>query len=176
MVMDISLWLLLFIVGINDAKEHRIPNYLLGLIVLLVTLKLTVLKGDVDTFLLHLLSMSMFFSIALLFHFCGWMAPGDVKLLAIVGFIFGFNDLLNLVFCIGVSSVFIGCMYWVLNKIIIFNKEISIDGFFRALLCFSAKPYRSFIVCDLKDNRLVMPFAPVVVCGVALAQYLHFSF
>lgn len=156
------------IVGVYDARQHRIPNFLLGLLMLAGVIQTLVLDQTFDLFVGQIGAMLMVFLLALVCHMAGWMAPGDVKLLAVIGFLTGFGHLADTFFYIGVSAIFIGVMYGMLNYLLLFKESVSVVG------------VRVYLIGLRRENsrkpELVMPFAPVVVVGVALAQYAQAYF
>lgn len=63
-----------------------------------------------------LISFLIYFFIFLFFYFLGWMGAGDVKLGAVVAFLFGLNDF----FLVWVFSVFFALMYSCLESLTYF--------------------------------------------------------
>lgn len=172
--MNVFLWFFLFLIGVYDAREHRIPNILLVTIFLSEIFSIFLLDEFLDEELFYrLLIMLVVFISSLSCYLMGWMAPGDVKLISVVGFVVGADYLVDTIFWIGFFSVFIGLMYWAFNQLESNKQPFSINLFFNNLcqLKLRSRSNRLSDVCCLA----VMPFAPVVVCGVALAQYMHFS-
>lgn len=171
--MNICIWGLLITVGVYDARQHRIPNVLLGLLMLAGVIQTLLLDQTFDLFVGQIGAMLMVFVLALMCHIAGWMAPGDVKLLAVIGFLTGFGHLADTFFYIGVSAIFIGVMYGMLNYLLLFKESVSVVG----VRVYLMQPIHSRLRRESsRKPELVMPFAPVVVVGVALAQYAQAYF
>ncbi|MCG6267690.1 prepilin peptidase [Vibrio furnissii] len=171
--MNICIWGLLITVGVYDARQHRIPNVLLGLLMLAGVIQTLLLDQTFDLFVGQIGAMLMVFVLALMCHMAGWMAPGDVKLLAVIGFLTGFGHLADTFFYIGVSAIFIGVMYGMLNYLLLFKESVSVVG----VRVYLMGPIHSRLRRESsRKPELVMPFAPVVVVGVALAQYAQAYF
>ncbi|MFS1865900.1 prepilin peptidase [Vibrio breoganii] len=158
-------WSIFIIIAIYDLREHRIPNFLLFW---LVGFQL----GDVlvhDSALLSnfLLGFISFFLIGLALYLVRAMSPGDVKLLGVVGFYIGFD---------GSASFF----YYLLIASGVVATFCLLDNHSNG---------RPSMLCTLIGNtglikkssyemwhirygyKLVMPFAPSVVIGLALFYY-----
>ncbi|MDW6002357.1 A24 family peptidase [Vibrio mangrovi] len=167
--MSFIIWLILFVIAVCDAKEHRIPNKLVVLLVLSGALYQWSFSSGWADWGLDLCAGALLFSIGLGFYFLRFMSPGDVKLLAGVGVYLGWGNLLHGVFWIGVSSVLIGLMYLALPpSSVTWHSEqhhhassVMGDGVFvhRYGLHTHGKSF--------------MPFAPVVVVGLALHHHFY---
>lgn len=169
------LWILIFTIGVYDASQHRIPNVLIIGIFAFYSIELI----SQDDYISDLIDSSgaavLVFCLALFCHVMGWMAPGDVKLLSAIGFLSGFGDLTTNFFWIGIATTLIGGMYWFVNHLRIHMKPISLTSMFK-LLCYSPLSFQNSSQINssiYKTQDSVMPFAPVVVCGLALAQYFN---
>ncbi|MGI2882004.1 prepilin peptidase [Vibrio furnissii] len=176
--MSLIIWTMLFVIGVYDARQHRIPNYLLALLMLAGAIQTVLIDQAFGLFVGQIGAMLMVFVLALLCHMAGWMAPGDVKLLAVVGFLTGFVHLADTFFYIGISAIFIGVMYGVLNYLLIHKEVVSIGGIWSQVHL--SGPLRTKLNRESlkrpKGSDLVMPLAPVIVVGVALAQYAQAYF
>lgn len=173
--MNSFLWLVFFIIGVCDARQHRIPNYLVCMVFIFTSAELLIIQHSLSNFSSSILASVLVFVIALLCHLSGWMAPGDVKLLSAVGFCIGFNNLLESFFWIGISTVFIGVMYWMVNYLLVYRKILSLRlviDFITALINFRYST-RNQSDLNLHQYELVMPFAPVVIIGLALSNYAN---
>ncbi|MEZ8823564.1 prepilin peptidase [Vibrio amylolyticus] len=170
--MEYLIWAGLLAVATTDARENRIPNLAL-LYLLIVTLIHHSLSADplalVGTSLLAGLIM---FVISLIMHIAGAMAPGDVKLLGVVGFIVGWGQLLSTTFWIAISTVLVGGLYGAIRFAeepetlqLMAKKYTMIFAYGKG-----AKPAVSAITKERSD-MLRMPFAPVVVIGLAMQNY-----
>lgn len=169
--MNIYLWALLFLIGVYDAREHRIPNVLLCLMLFLGTFDYFLMTDSFSIFFQQLIMMAIIFILSLCFYVVGGMAPGDVKLLAVTGFVLNSDHVISIFFWIGVAAVVIGLMYRSLNKL-----RLERDSrVLKISKIESIKNYPNLRTSCIAESALVMPFAPVVVCGVALAQYANYS-
>lgn len=176
--MSLIVWTMLFVVGVYDARQHRIPNYLLALLILAGSIQTVLVNESYGLFAGQVGAMVMVFFLALLCNLAGWMAPGDVKLLAVVGFLTGFGHLADTFLYIGLSAVFIGVMYGILNYLLQYKSALS-AGDIVSKVHLSGPLHAKLSRKSLKrpkGNDLVMPLAPVIVVGVALAQYAQSSF
>lgn len=176
--MSLIVWTMLFVVGVYDARQHRIPNYLLALLMLAGSIQIALGSESHSLFVSHVGAMVLVFVLALLCNLAGWMAPGDVKLLAVVGFLTGFGHLADTFLFIGLSAVFIGVMYGVLNYSLQYKSALSAGDILSKVYLFGMlHPKLSRKSLKRSDGKqLVMPLAPVIVVGVALAQYAQSSF
>ncbi|WP_425666421.1 A24 family peptidase [Vibrio tubiashii] len=169
--MDVLVWVVLFAVAVSDAKEHRIPNTFLLTIIAIVFINNAFVVGDFSLLAWSLFSSITCFICALILYLLKVMAPGDVKLMGVVGFWLGSEHTLNAVFWIAVSSVMIGLLYALQRmaqspeqtKVLI--KKYSIFALYGVSSTKALGEKRSM------EEHYRMPFAPVVVVGVAMSQY-----
>ncbi|WP_375752961.1 prepilin peptidase [Vibrio sp. HN007] len=159
--MSLITWSILFLIALYDLKENRIPNYCLLILVVLY-----VVDGFVNPIPLNetgmniVASFAMFGSCLILF-FLGVMAPGDVKLMGVLGYWIGWGNLLDVSFYILIASGVLGLLF-------ILGDVVNPASKYRNLLLFLDKEGRKEFFS--KDN-LRMPFAPSVFLGIALHQY-----
>lgn len=179
--MIISIWVLLLIIGVSDAREYRIPNYLI-LLLLAIGILFTVLGSPDDQYLSalapRLLGLFVGFIIGLVFYVKKIMAAGDVKLLAVMVFFVGYGELIEFVKYVSFACCFIGVMYLLNNRLVI-KRELSTHdieepkihmlsgSFLRQLYKFK---------CSLTSNQELtyMPLAPVLIIGLAMYQYFQY--
>lgn len=156
--MNIFLWLIVIIIGVFDARECRIPNYLL-VILLIFTVIFLILdafnENNYVNLVKHIYGFLACFAVGLIFYSLKIVAAGDVKLVAIVGFILGHIAILYWVKYLFLSTFLVGLMYWSLNRL--HSSSLGI------------------INRQVKENRntVYMPFAPVMI--IALAMYEYFQ-
>ncbi|KOO12609.1 hypothetical protein AKJ18_23045, partial [Vibrio xuii] len=108
------------------------------------------------------------------------MAAGDVKLIAVLGFLLGLEPLTDYLFYTCVSTVFVGSMYWALNKLP--SNLGSFTGYKNrgdfSLLSVSAAAYVSGEkikhTVTTQQGLTYMPFAPVLIIGLAMYQYFSY--
>ena len=119
-VSSICIWTILCLIGVSDAREHRIPNKLLLALILITTLGVVLnpmLTDWFEVFSDKATGFVLCFTVGLLLYLMRVMAAGDVKLIAVLGFILGLEPIPEYVFYVCLSIVFIGPMYWALNKL-----------------------------------------------------------
>jgi prepilin peptidase CpaA len=160
------IWLILFMIAVTDAREHRIPNVLV--LLLIGTAILYQWHQSPEWLaLLHSVGAGVgLFLIGFIFYLLRAMAPGDVKLLAGVGIFLGWGQLACGGAWIGVSCLFIGGMYLLLSHVQQFQP------FSQFVAPFKVRSEQS-ISCDRHQSygSYRMPFAPVVVIGLALHSF-----
>ncbi|MEI8633723.1 A24 family peptidase [Vibrio sp. PP-XX7] len=111
----------------------------------------------------------MLFALGFVFYLLRAMSPGDVKLLAGTGVYLGWEGLSQGIFWIAISGVIVGMMYGVLSRhqpVHPLSEMVSLDSTDRRK---SVPDKRSSGLQT--QNKLQMPFAPVVVIGLALHSY-----
>ncbi|MCE0494312.1 A24 family peptidase [Vibrio salinus] len=173
---------MLLLIGVFDLREHRIPNLCVFiLLVLAVSLKLDGMYRDNSVSLWwDFFSGCLFFAFGLVLFLMGAMAPGDVKLLGVVGFFLGWNEALNGAFYLSVAMLIIGVFYYfyfraqtchpsVLSMVKDYFSHAEISVLSVGVLLRQCNRVR----LGQSDKNIInrMPFAPVVVLGVTLFQY-----
>jgi len=169
--MDIIIWMVLFAVAVSDAKEHKIPNYLLLVIFVLVTADIILIDKDFSLLFYSLTTGITCFIVALLLYFLKVMAPGDVKLLGVVGFWVGSEHILGSMYWIAVSSVIVGLFYAVLRLADSPDQLRAKINKYSMLAQFGASGTKVLQAPKKMEQHYRMPFAPVVVIGLALHFY-----
>ncbi|WP_417212516.1 prepilin peptidase [Acinetobacter venetianus] len=156
----LPVWGLLFIIGVFDAREHRIPNKLILILLFFLSIS-SLYNGDFNLFnnslTDSLIAFSLFLFGGLILYFFNFMAAGDVKLLGCIGFLLGTGSLLNFTFWLGSVTVVVGTAYLLLNKQLIANISITSMS--------SESGERVF------KNVSHMPFAPILVISLAMSTY-----
>ena len=169
MLLNLLIWSMLFIIGIKDAEKHRIPNKLLFILICLIILEWVAINPSLAILQEKALGGILMFAIGLLLFFLKAMAPGDVKLLAVVGFLVGLPQLQSVGYWIILSAGVVGVFYALYysiesprfgNKGVKSSQKLSIQQ--EALMLAT----RNTVM-----KKTVMPFAPAVVIGLALHQY-----
>lgn len=169
--MGIVIWIVLFVVAVSDAKEHRIPNALLLLIVFVSFIDKTFVVQDYNFLFWSFVSGITCFIAALCLYFLKVMAPGDVKLLGVVGFWLGSEHIFGAVYWIAISSVVIGFFYALLRLAESPNQFKSLISKYSLYAMYGAAGSKAITGPKGVSGRYQMPFAPVVVVGVALYFY-----
>ena len=112
MLFNLSIWSILLMIGIKDAEKNRIPNKLLFILIFLIVIEWVVITPSSIVVLQEkALGFVVMFAIGLLLFFLKAMAPGDVKLLAVVGFLIGLPQLQSVGYWIIISSGIVGVFY-----------------------------------------------------------------
>lgn len=177
--MPIVFWILLIVIGVFDAREYRIPNSLLLILlvissVLLVVQPLNSSSGeDVAT---HLYGFIIAFVVGLIFYSLKFVAAGDVKLVAVIGFILGHSAVLIWAKYFAFSCCFIGIMYWLLNRLqiqSIYSKSSKEQG--KSNIVNYLWIEGGLIKNDFRQKRNItyMPFAPALIIALAMYQYFQ---
>lgn len=169
--MDLVIWLILVIIAISDAKKYRIPNSYLLVLIAVVLINKFVEADSYQVILYDLLAGGAFFFGSLALFFLRAIAPGDVKLLGAVGFWLGWGNLMSAVVWLAVSTVVVGVFYTL-------SQFASSGGDIRSSVLLMTAPKKSDNETGLTHQQLeclsqkvVMPFAPVIVIGLALNSY-----
>ena len=169
MLLNLSIWSMLFMIGIKDTEKHRIPNKLLLILIFLVVIEWAAMNSSLIVLQEKLLGFVIMFVIGLLLFFLKAMAPGDVKLLAVVGFLVGLSQLQSVSYWITLSAGIVGVFYAFYysiesprfgNRVKKNTNKLTIQQ--EALMLAT----RNTVI-----KKTVMPFAPAVVIGLALHQY-----
>ena len=153
----ISIWVILLLISFYDLSENRIPNKLLVLLLIcgfFYGFQEVGLKEQA-------LGLLLYFSSGLILYFIKVMSAGDVKLLGVIGMIFGASSIVDVGYYILMASGLIGTMYLFLFKV----NTIEFQG-----CSLSVNPLNKQIHARYKE-KITMPFAPSVVIGLAMYSY-----
>lgn len=170
--MGLLVWIVLFTVAVSDAREHRIPNKGLLAILLLSLIDKALLLSNFSLLFWSVATGLACFICALVLYFLKVMAAGDVKLLGVVGFWLGPAHIYQAVFWIAISSVVVGLFYVLLRVAQAPDNTKSMLSKYSLLAMYGAsdtKPVGSKEIAQRERYR--MPFAPVVVLGIAVYFY-----
>ncbi len=183
--MHVSVWVVLIIIGVFDAREYRIPNiFVLFLLLLCVYFSVvnSINLNDFSSLEQGALGFVCALATTLPMHLIKVMAAGDVKLVAVLGFAVGYGNLSSFFEFTVYSSLFIGVMYLLLNNVENFRLDTVSEkegvksirtpfGFYYGLL---ERLY--FIKHNFahKKNISYMPFAPILVVGLAMYEYFEY--
>ena len=168
MVTYYLIWLGLITIAVFDAREHRIPNYALVYVLLAAILHKLVSATPIPLLIEAFIGALFMFGFSFIFFMLRAMAPGDVKLLGVVGFVVGWNHLLDTAFWIAISTVIVGSFYAAYR--LAERPELAQMTIFKYSVIASGKG-RALISNGVRVNKLRMPFALIVVIGLALNQY-----
>tara|TARA_Y100000588_G_scaffold335144_1_gene375132 strand:+ start:1436 stop:1915 length:480 start_codon:yes stop_codon:yes gene_type:complete len=153
----ISIWVILLLISFYDLSENRIPNKLLVLLLIF-----GFFYGFQEVGLKEqALGLLLYFSSGLILYFIKVMSAGDVKLLGVIGMIFGASSIVDVGYYILMASGLIGTMYLFLFKV----NTLEFQG-----CSLSVNPLNKQIHARYKE-KITMPFAPSVVTGLAMYSY-----
>ncbi|NAW59250.1 MULTISPECIES: A24 family peptidase [unclassified Vibrio] len=161
MFIDYVFWSVLLVIGVSDAQKHRIPNKLV--LTLLLVVIVSIAADPAGPLLDHLSGFFIAFTVCLLLYITRVMAAGDVKLLAVVGLWVGVSQLADTAIWIVLAGGMVGVFYLAL-----FLAE-SRGTLYQNVVGYvyqKATP-------GSQKTRLVIPFAPVIVIGLALQSYIY---
>ncbi|MDF2154434.1 A24 family peptidase [Vibrio sp. CAU 1672] len=162
MIIDIAIWSLLIAIGVSDAQRHRIPNQMVVLLlVLVVTAVATISPADWSE---HAYGGIVTFGIGLGLYAIGAMAGGDVKLLAVIGAWLGLEKMGEAVVCIILAGGVVGAFYLALFTI---HSGYSVSHQAKGYCLDKVTPNFG------RKSKMVIPFAPVIVIGLAYYSYTH---
>ncbi|MEZ9862745.1 prepilin peptidase [Vibrio breoganii] len=171
-------WIGFFVIAIFDARENRIPNSLL--LILIVTRLLEIfLRLDFGLLLDSLVPALSMFGIGFVFFILRAMSPGDVKLLFVVGFVSGVTDVVAMSVYIllagGLQSLFY-FLHYRANRLEIRPRANVFKRLLdRVMMLDLSIRDKSFLVNKKERyaDKLVMPFAPSIVTGMAMFYYFN---
>ncbi|MEZ9834064.1 prepilin peptidase [Vibrio breoganii] len=166
---QIIFWSILFLISISDLKEHKIPNVLLVLLITYQTLNLVISDTSILNFVLGAICM---FMASLGLFFVRAMSPGDVKLLGVIGYCVGLDNLLGSAIWITLSAGLVGSVFMIYNfSFLGISNPVTLFGEPKLFTRINhgggeTNPWRY-------GNKLTMPFAPSVTIGLALFYYFN---
>jgi prepilin peptidase CpaA len=164
-------WVILVAIAVSDARKYRIPNQYLLLLLASTFVEKVIYIDDLILLLGDLSAGMLFFIFGLLLYFLKAIAPGDVKLLGVVGFWLGWDKMWDATLWISLSTVLIGVFY-TLAHTASSSGSIKQELFrYTAFLPFGRSAFSTQAKKTLVSDHIVMPFAPVVVIGLALNSY-----
>jgi prepilin peptidase CpaA len=168
-------WIVLLIVAVCDVSQHRIPNRLLLLMIVLFFLQLST-QFSFEQLRVSLTGSLALFSFGLFLYFVRAMSAGDVKLLGVVGLYIGWGNLQSMAYYITIAAGIVGVTYifhhfashnWLGIKGYFDQKVISV-----ANISSNMEQAKSRVHSRYKD-KVTMPFAPAVVIGLAMYSYFN---
>ncbi|ELV8768904.1 prepilin peptidase [Vibrio harveyi] len=162
MTLEIVIWSLLFAIGVSDAQKHRIPNK--AVLLLLIVVAASALLSPSTNGLDHFYGGLVAFAVCFVLYLLKVMAGGDVKLLAVLGAWIGLSNLgdasIGIILAGGVVSLFYLALH-VSSSYVKFSDQV------KGYCLYKVTP-------GLKSAQpLVIPFAPVIVIGLAYFSYTH---
>ncbi|WP_394240361.1 prepilin peptidase [Vibrio astriarenae] len=171
MSIALPIWILLIITATHDAREHRIPNFLLALIISVECFY--IFKGDPSfwLFLSALAAGAILFSCGFLIFLAKGMAPGDVKLLFCVGFVTGVGGITQVLIGIGMSCLLMGILYYFAHNPGVLSKRTVLFAPEHAGALIRGVVSQSKGIDTSNSRETKIPFAPIVVIGLAITSY-----
>ncbi len=103
------IWFIFLSTAVVDAKEQRIPNRYLVILLLSIFVEKIFYFDPLEVLSEFVVGGVILFSGCLLLFGIRAMAPGDVKLMGVVGFWVGYGQALNAAYWIALSAVVVGC-------------------------------------------------------------------
>ncbi|OLQ87151.1 hypothetical protein BIY22_11320 [Vibrio panuliri] len=161
-ILVVAFWSLMFVIGVSDAKNQRIPNKLV--VLLFVVSCVHVFSYGTTDATDHLTGAFIAFCGALVLYWRKAMAAGDVKLLFVIGFWVGFDQLLPVLAAIIMAGGVVSCFYlaqFLATSQLSLQQNLQGYYYYRTTYKFSHR------------TKLVIPFAPAIVIGLASYYYLY---
>lgn len=162
MILEIAIWSLLIAIGVSDAQDNKISNK--AVVLLLVMVTANVMYASASNGLEHLYSGIVTFAVCFILYLLKVMAGGDVKLLAVLGVWLGPENMLQAIPLVIVSGGVVGLFYLAQHL------ASSHSTFGEQIKAYAVQK----LTPGWKSNqRLVIPFAPAIVIGLAYYFYIH---
>ncbi len=162
MTSELVIWSLLIAIGVSDAQKHRIPNKAVLLLFTAVAANLA-FNANSDG-LDHLYGGLVTFAACFVLYLFKVMAGGDVKLLAVIGAWLGLSNIGEATVGIILAGGVVGLFYLALY---VCSSTTSLTDQFRGYCLEKVTP-------GIKTAKpMVIPFAPVIVIGLAYFSYTH---
>ncbi|MGR5278015.1 A24 family peptidase [Vibrio rotiferianus] len=159
---EILVWGVLLAIGVSDAQRHRIPNKFVLVLLLVVVASLT--SPPSTDWIDHVKGGVVTFFICFGLFMLRVMAGGDVKLLAVIGVWLGLSRIGDAMIWIILAGGVVGLFYAALN---IASNDKSLSHQVRGYCLRKATPGLRH------ESHLVIPFAPVIVIGLAYYSYIY---
>ncbi|HAS6165437.1 prepilin peptidase [Vibrio vulnificus] len=170
MATSLMVWLVLLVVAVYDARDNRIPNYLLLPLILLAGVQCFLVDG-VSLLLSSMAAGGIFFSCGLVLYLLRAMSPGDVKLLGVVGMLVGWDAMAGAAYWITISAGVVGALFLLLHYAQHPDSLQKLVGRYSFQAMSGQVPLLSAYQSEVVQGKLTMPFAPAVVIGLALFHY-----
>ncbi|MBY7844412.1 prepilin peptidase [Vibrio fluvialis] len=185
-MISIAVWVLLLLIGVFDAREFRIPNYLLMLLMVFVISELYLSSDSQWDAALAKQSggLLVMLIVGILLYLLKVVAAGDSKLMAVIGFLLGFENLTLYAICTCFVCCVVGACFWSLDVLASGAKDSTckplkesrvIDSDMNSLkryYNFETPFYRLSSTLASKKQLTYMPFGPSLIIGFAMTQYL----
>lgn len=159
------IWLILLVIGVFDARENKIPNVLVLLLLFTSILNSTSYFNGDGLFATRALAFVVMFAVWLPLYILRVAAAGDVKLAAVVGYIVGWQSLLSYCLYFTFCCFFIGLMYQLMEKA---TKDVAFTGYKPLMVSLAFKD-----MSPLQSHSTRMPLAPVMIIALAMQSYFY---
>nr|WP_277870919.1 A24 family peptidase [Vibrio breoganii] len=171
-------WGVFFAIALFDLKEHRIPNALLLCLIATRMVEL-LLVSDIPMALDSLRIGAILFLVGLGLYLVKAMSPGDVKLFFVVGFVTGIPNVGNLLYWVVLAGGLVAFFYFAYSvandqnrkTLTIRNKNALPKSLGKENP--NCKTQSKSMPTSRYGNKLVMPFAPTIVIGMAMFYYFN---
>ncbi|WP_117235280.1 prepilin peptidase [Vibrio maerlii] len=164
---SLLIWFMFAVIAVSDAREHRISNASLFLIVMVSFIDILSTPEPLTSLSWSVISFLTLFLIGLSAYFLGALAPGDVKLLGVVGFVVGWGSLYETICWILISGVLVGIFYL---ASFIATRTDYLQYLYQKVL-FKSPVEKTDLFDSNEVSKMYMPFGPVVVIGIAMSRY-----
>ncbi|MCG9631345.1 A24 family peptidase [Vibrio sp. Isolate30] len=168
-------WIVLLIIAVCDVSQHRIPNRLLILMIMLFFLQLSI-QFSFEQLRISLIGGLALFLFGLLLYFVRAMSAGDVKLLGVIGLYVGWGNLQLIAYYITISAGIVGVTY--ICHHFASHNWLGVRGYFEQKVISVANISSNLEQAGSGNgsrykNKVTMPFAPAVVIGLAMYSYFN---
>ena len=155
------IWMFLLFIAVIDLRDNKIPNVLLILILTASTFEKAAQSNAYSLIGWSVIACAISFLGALCFFFLKVMAPGDVKLIGVIGYWLGWGNLLSAYFWIAIASVVVGV------GVIAYKHRVRRKILLKEGVGESAS-HASIENMTPSAVTLKMPYAPVITLGLLL--------
>ncbi|HDU8586870.1 TPA: prepilin peptidase [Vibrio alginolyticus] len=163
LIAELVVWFLLITIGVSDAQKNRIPNKAVLLLLAAVTASV-IAHPTGENGLDHVYGGLVAFAVCFALYLGKVMAGGDVKLLAVIGAWLGLSNLGEAAIAIILAGGGVSVFYLMLH---VASSGVAWSHQIKGYCLEKVTPgFRS-------SKPLVIPFAPIIVIGLAYFSYTH---
>ncbi|CAH0533928.1 hypothetical protein VST7929_01805 [Vibrio stylophorae] len=156
---------ILLIIALYDLQSNRIPNLWVLALCMSGAVHWFAMDASLQQWGLALAGGVAMFLSALFLYSVKAMAPGDVKLLGALGFVFGWGNLIALCLYIALGGGLVALCFLLFHHS---EHPITAARQYLRYRFLSLGQHKSLVIAP----SLSMPFAPCVLIGVVLFNYL----
>lgn len=162
--MEIGIWAVLVVIAINDAREYRIPNKLVGVLLVLIVLHLLSTYGGVlEISAEHWYGGLVSFAVCFGLYLLRLMGAGDVKLLGALGILVGLQSLTQFLSVVVLAGA-VQSVFYLAHQLA--NSQLSVKQHFADYVTHNI--YGRLGHGRVKPIQMRVPFAPAIVAALAL--------